>query len=223
MDLFFDLLVELLLTCAAAIKFFRRHDTILGAAQWPVVDKKFLKTVEELSQRLEYLKQVAEARNLTQLQRRMSSVSGSTGDMSELSLLDIGSSQSTRAAHLPYRQLPFVRNPDFYGRSAILQSIDDLLQNTDSEKSVRSVALWGTGGIGKSQLALEYANKQMQDGCPLIIWIPSESDSEISQAIVDAASQIKPPGFVEGSTPDKIRYVMWNWLQTTGKCRCISC
>ena len=56
---------------------------------------------------------------------------------------------------LPCHFLPFGHNPNFYGRTTILQSIQDALAVRNDDLRIRSVALWGTGGIGKSQIALE--------------------------------------------------------------------
>jgi WD40 repeat protein len=52
--------------------------------------------------------------------------------------------------------LPFLRNPDFVGRDDDLDNLHGLLQKGEAV-GVRPAALTGMGGIGKTQLAVEYA------------------------------------------------------------------
>ena len=52
----------------------------------------------------------------------------------------------------PVYILPFVRNSGFIGREQLLDQIDQRFSSGQSR-----VELCGLGGIGKSQIALEYA------------------------------------------------------------------
>ncbi|KAH6627517.1 P-loop containing nucleoside triphosphate hydrolase protein [Chaetomium tenue] len=122
---------------------------------------------------------------------------------------------SQQAANLPYYQLPFGRNPGFFGRTRILDQIREALGSPDSSRSIRSIALWGIGGIGKSQVALEYASQQVLEKCPLVLWIPAQTSTDMSRALVTAAGQVRPPGYEEDMTAEQMRFLMWNWLQTT--------
>ena len=47
-------------------------------------------------------------------------------------------------------------------------------------------ALYGLGGVGKTQLALEYAHRFMAD-YDLVWWVPSERSEEISVALAELA------------------------------------
>ena len=58
-------------------------------------------------------------------------------------------------APAPFR-VPFLRNPSFVGRDDDLARLHDLLQKSVAV-GVRPAALTGMGGIGKTQLAVEYA------------------------------------------------------------------
>lgn len=211
---FFELLVELVLDSAAAIKHFRKNDiqVAITMATWNKIDQKFCQTLQELANKIDHLKKIIEARQLTKL------------TLSQTELIQALNRYNTNGPplgssdmSLPYYQLPFGRNPAFFGRSSVLRDIQSTLEAVDTARSIRSVAIWGTGGIGKSQVALEYANLQLTQGkCKLILWLPSETDTELSEALVDAATKVRPPGFVEGSSPEQIKFAMWNWLQTTG-------
>jgi Tetratricopeptide repeat/TIR domain len=81
-----------------------------------------------------------------------------------------------------------VRNTDFTGRSATLQLLHDRL-TVSGAQSVPAQALYGLGGVGKTQVALEYAHRFMSD-YDLIWWIPSEHREEISLALAGLAPRM---------------------------------
>lgn len=217
---FFGLLVDIVLACSSAIKHFRRNGVTgiaLGLASWNNVEKQFSKTLQDLTSRVEHLRQMVEAHHLTELSLKQNEV------LESLSRYGLNTPQE--AAHLPYFQLPFGRNPAFFGRTALLNDIQVVLKSSEAAGRIRSVALWGTGGIGKSQVALEYANMQIQAKCRLVLWLPAQSETEMSRALVQAANNVRPPGFEEGMSAERTRFMMWNWLQTTGECihQCLIC
>ncbi|MBM2615739.1 tetratricopeptide repeat protein [Actinoplanes sp. LDG1-06] len=68
-----------------------------------------------------------------------------------------------------------IRNPDFTGREDLLDSLRRTLVES-SKASVLPRALHGLGGVGKTQLALEYVYRYA-DQYDLIWWIPAEQKS----------------------------------------------
>ncbi|WP_433825491.1 FxSxx-COOH system tetratricopeptide repeat protein [Actinoplanes sp. CA-015351] len=68
-----------------------------------------------------------------------------------------------------------IRNPDFTGREDLLNSLRAALE-TSERASVLPRALHGLGGVGKTQLALEYVYRYT-DRYDLIWWIPSDQKS----------------------------------------------
>ncbi|RKS06937.1 tetratricopeptide repeat protein [Nocardiopsis sp. Huas11] len=73
-------------------------------------------------------------------------------------------------------------NLNFTGRSAILGRIHDLL----AESAGRVYLLAGGGGIGKTQIATEYAHR-FRDDYDLIWWIPATTLSDIQQSYLRLA------------------------------------
>ena len=209
---FFNLLVDLVIACAIAIKHFRKNpvDQLINAS-WSNVDKQFSKTLQEFTHRIDHIRELVEAYNLTEIRLKQNEM------LESLSRHNLQDNSVQAAAHLPYYQLPFGRNHGFFGRTKVLDEIYDVLKPSAAGRSIRSVALWGTGGIGKSQVALEYANLQIQGKSQLVIWLPSQTETDMSRALVQAASQVRPPGYEEGMSAERTRFMMWNWLQTTGK------
>jgi hypothetical protein len=106
----------------------------------------------------------------------------------------IGSPAEARrrsAAHQPavWGNIP-PRNPNFTGRVKLLNGLHDRL-NTGTT-AVLPEALHGMGGVGKSQLAIEYVYRHQED-YDLVWWIPSERPAQIRQALSELAQRLELP------------------------------
>jgi hypothetical protein len=80
------------------------------------------------------------------------------------------------------------RNADFTGRGAILERLHDELAG-DGKAVVLARALYGLGGVGKTQLALEYAHRY-QANYDLVWWIPAEQSQGITLALAALAERL---------------------------------
>jgi len=80
------------------------------------------------------------------------------------------------------------RNADFTGRTAILEKLHEELAD-DGRAVVLARALYGLGGVGKTQLAVEYAHR-FKAGYDLIWWVPAGQSHEITLALADLASRL---------------------------------
>ena len=80
------------------------------------------------------------------------------------------------------------RNADFTGRGATLELLRDKLAG-GGVAVVLAQALYGLGGVGKTQLALEYAHRFMAD-YDLVWWVPSERAEEISLSLAELARKM---------------------------------
>lgn len=77
------------------------------------------------------------------------------------------------------------RNPVFTGRSGLLAQLERRLR-TESMTAVLPQALHGMGGVGKSQIAIEYTYRN-RSKYQLVWWIPSEQPSQILASLVELA------------------------------------
>jgi TIR domain/Tetratricopeptide repeat len=79
------------------------------------------------------------------------------------------------------------RNADFTGRSETLELLRDKLSGGGAV--VVAQALYGLGGVGKTQVAQEYAHRFMAD-YDLVWWVPSERTEEISPSLAELARKM---------------------------------
>ncbi|MFG2130695.1 FxSxx-COOH system tetratricopeptide repeat protein [Streptomyces sp. NPDC048751] len=79
------------------------------------------------------------------------------------------------------------RNPNFTGRSALLELLDQRLR--EGTTTVLPEAIHGMGGVGKTQLAIEYAYRHQSD-FDVVWWIPAERPGQIGQALVELAQRL---------------------------------
>jgi len=101
--------------------------------------------------------------------------------------------------------VPLGRNPNFVGRGAMLSAVAQLFATSRSAV----VALHGLGGVGKSQLALEFGYSRMRD-YDLVAWLRSEVPQTLS---ADYGALCGPLGLPE--TPDERQNVatVRAWLE----------
>ncbi|KAJ5781110.1 hypothetical protein N7457_006270 [Penicillium paradoxum] len=87
-----------------------------------------------------------------------------------------------------YYMIPFLANAEFTGRNTILL---ELQQKLFLQKSTSKVALYGLGGIGKSQVALQYAYwvKNHFQGHS-VFWVPAFSEASFQQACTGIVKEL---------------------------------
>ncbi len=83
------------------------------------------------------------------------------------------------------------RNADFTGRENVLDRLHDELTG-DGTAVVLARAVYGLGGVGKTQVALEYAHRFKAD-YRLIWWINAEQPLEITLALAELTGQMGLP------------------------------
>ncbi len=85
--------------------------------------------------------------------------------------------------------IPFPRDPNFVGRKSILKSVRDIFERS---RSHTRAALVGLGGVGKSQIAIEYAYDTLEKNPKVsVFWVHASSAERFRQsykAIADRMS-----------------------------------
>ncbi|KZF26958.1 FabD/lysophospholipase-like protein [Xylona heveae TC161] len=97
--------------------------------------------------------------------------------------------------HKPCRYIPFECNDGFVGRNAELAEIESKLF---IEGGCSKMAVYGLGGIGKTQIVLELAYRTMEKrpDCS-IFWLPAISVDAMKKAYLDIGRQLQLPGLDE--------------------------
>jgi hypothetical protein len=80
------------------------------------------------------------------------------------------------------------RNASFTGRNEVLEKLRDQLEGS-SRAVVLPQALYGLGGVGKTQVALEYAHRYMAD-YDVVWWVSAEQRELLNEALDDLASKL---------------------------------
>ncbi|MGI5118020.1 FxSxx-COOH system tetratricopeptide repeat protein [Marinactinospora thermotolerans] len=79
------------------------------------------------------------------------------------------------------------RNRTFVGRELLLEELRRRLR--EGTTALVPQTLQGMGGVGKTQLAMEYAHRNRAE-YDLVWWIPSETSAQVQQALIDLAVRL---------------------------------
>ena len=87
------------------------------------------------------------------------------------------------------RMIPYCQNERFFGRQTILDGMSEALDPARLPKGQHKFALYGLGGCGKTQIALEYVYRYY-DQYEVILWISSSSVEKIEKDFTEAAFRL---------------------------------
>jgi hypothetical protein len=123
--------------------------------------------------------------------------------------------QLDEVAKLPCFIPPPFRIPRFFNRTDVMAKMEGFFGEQDNEHSFRSLALYGLGGVGKSSVALKYAEGRLRNGeLDAMFWIPSEKAVTIRQAFTEIALRLKLPD-ARPMDHEENSAIVFDWLQHT--------
>ncbi|GAB1319497.1 hypothetical protein MFIFM68171_09707 [Madurella fahalii] len=106
----------------------------------------------------------------------------------------------------PFATIPFPRDLDFVNRGDILDQIDK-----QCSRPAGRVALVGLGGVGKSQLAIEYAHRiAEQQPDKWVFWIHAGTQARVDEGFRTIADAVKLPG--RNQPKADIPQLVYYWL-----------
>ncbi|KAF2259245.1 NB-ARC and TPR domain protein [Lojkania enalia] len=118
-------------------------------------------------------------------------------------------------AKLPCVILPKIRTSRFFDRADVIQRMEDYFNEADPERSFRSLAIHGLGGVGKSTVALRYAEAKLKrEELDALFWVYSEKLVSMRQSFTEIALRLKLPDARPGDH-DENQALVLNWLQHT--------
>ncbi|EWZ80549.1 hypothetical protein FOWG_15279 [Fusarium oxysporum f. sp. lycopersici MN25] len=89
----------------------------------------------------------------------------------------------------PCYYMPLMKNRRFTGRRSVLQALEEMAFGQDQ---VNRIALVGLGGVGKTQIALQFAH-EVKEKHPhySIFWVPTLSNEGAERAYVEIAKRLR--------------------------------
>lgn len=126
--------------------------------------------------------------------------------------LDEGSDDPLEGEELRLWAVPYPHNPFFLGHEEDLIYVRRCLQAGQATALAQPQAISGLGGIGKTQLALEYAYRYAQE-YQVILWAHADSPEALVSSYVAFASLLQLPER-EASEQEDIVKAVKRWLQT---------
>ena len=98
--------------------------------------------------------------------------------------------ESDRKPHFKVSfNLPHRRNRNFTGRKSFLENIHSQLSQEENSQRSSTVAIYGIGGVGKTQVALEYAYQCSKDYSS-VLWINAQSLQSVQRSFADIAQRL---------------------------------
>ncbi|KAE9371884.1 hypothetical protein N431DRAFT_508825 [Stipitochalara longipes BDJ] len=211
-DALCDVYTDIILFCAQAITFFRNNPNFARSTTvWSQFNGKFLGTITTLQN---HSRRVDEEVDIIRMTREANSAEtlNVIANMKNVSLHEQG--------NLPCHVLPYGLNPQFLERSEEISQVRTTLDPSSQEDKyeLKVMAIHGLGGVGKSQVALHYANMSMKL-FEVIVWIPSETHVKMSQAIANFATRLGLPSNDTDAKEEDLQKVtkVKDWLNSSGR------
>ncbi len=108
--------------------------------------------------------------------------------------------------------VPFRRNPFFTGRENLLRQLHDNLTTDKVAALTQAQAISGLGGIGKTQIAIEYAYRYHQD-YQAVLWTRADTVEALVSGFV-ALAELLQVSQQEEQDQHKIVQAVKDWLKT---------
>lgn len=207
-DALMDTYTEVIMFCAHSIAFFRNNPNIAKSrGLWADFSKDFASVISNIRR---YSRQVDETADMVRLARETH-----TADTVE-AIKSLQLSES-KEMNIPCYIIPYGINLKFFGRSSERESLEKILRPKEKPDRLNVVAIYGTGGVGKTQVALDYANTS-RDLYDVVLWIPAETQIKIIQAVAGFATKLGLLNTNDGTEDDYQSIVkVKDWLNTSRK------
>jgi tetratricopeptide (TPR) repeat protein len=95
-----------------------------------------------------------------------------------------------RRGEVPFWNVPYRQNPFFTGREDILTRLHEALRSDKIATSMQPYALTGLGGVGKTQTAIEYANRY-RSKYHAVLWVRADSREVLTSDFATLAALLR--------------------------------
>lgn len=198
---------KIIVFCAHSIAFFRNNPNITQSRNaWSRFSSDFPKVIADIRH---YSRVVDETADIIRLTREKDAAD-------TIKAIKSLHDPQAKDLSLPCYVIPYGLNLRFFGRTAESNALKGKLDPTENAEGLKVLAICGTGGVGKTQLALHYANTSMKL-FDVVIWISAETQIKVVQASAKFAAKLgilNPEGTkYDYQSIQKVR----DWLNVSGK------
>jgi hypothetical protein len=113
----------------------------------------------------------------------------------------------------PNKILPFSVNQKFYGRKDELEKIYASLK-PKGDQSYRTYTIYGRRGVGKTEMALQFAHANPAD-YDAVFWVQCETSVAIRQSFTEIAVALELPGACRDGHHEENLLAVKVWLKRT--------
>lgn len=177
-----DVYTEVICFYARAIHFFRINPhVLLRQGAWEKFQLDFARTIRRIKTMSAIVESEADLARMRVEDVKYKEV---LELMDDLKKTKIHNENAIRCHHIPSGL-----NSRFWGREQDLKAIDAALNPDYRADTLKSFALYGMGGVGKTQIALQYANRN-RERFNVILWIAADSTISIGQSFLDIVKRL---------------------------------
>ena len=112
--------------------------------------------------------------------------------------------------------IPYLRNPVFTGREQLLTQLADALKSGEAVALAQPQAISGLGGVGKTQIVVEYAYRHRQD-YQAVLWTLADTRESLISGYVEIARLLNLREKGEQDQQLVVKAVQ-EWLRTQNEC-----
>lgn len=204
-----DVYSEIICFYARTIHFLRSNPhLVLRKNAWQTFRSDFSRTLMRIKRMSSHVEGEADVLRMRKDENRYHEV------LQLLASIKVDKEKEKDQQPVRYDNIPFSMNPKFSGRQDILETVHNALGPDASSPSAKSIALFGTGGVGKTQIAIQYAY-QNQDQFDVVLWIAADNAITMSQSFRVIAEGLELLN--AGEEPKDTVWAVRNWISTTSK------
>ena len=116
--------------------------------------------------------------------------------------------------HLPaHSRMVYLRNPLFVGRADLLQQLAIMFDNHIDDGTVPLAIMTGIGGVGKTQLAVEFCYRYGRYFTGGVFWLSFAQPSLVLEEIIECGHHLMLPNFAQLDLTSQLKQVQATWQE----------